>query len=76
MNHDQLSLLRELLRAGLSQAEVARRLGVSRQRISQIVRKEGLAFVRGKPSPTPEGIAAMRASALAGGRLSAPPPLL
>ncbi len=63
MNDDQLSLLRELLRAGLSQAEVSRRLRVSRQRINQIVRKEGLAFVRGKPLHRRPPIAAMRAAA-------------
>ena len=45
--------LRVLAAKGLTQSEAARKLGVSRQRVSQIAARLGLAFRRGAP-PIPE----------------------
>ena len=45
--------LRGLAAKGLTQAEAARKLGVSRQRVSQLAAQLGLAFRRGAP-PIPE----------------------
>ncbi len=45
--------LRGLAAKGLTQSEAARKLGVSRQRVSQVAARLGLAFRRGAP-PIPE----------------------
>ncbi len=45
MNAAQLSKLKEL--AGVSQADAARRMRVSRQYVGQMARKHGIVFVRG-----------------------------
>jgi hypothetical protein len=67
MNATLLSLLKELALAGISQADAARRMDVSRQYVHHMARKYGIVFKLAErtrpPPPTPEAIAKMRAAA-------------